>query len=107
MSGRQPGEDAVRPHAPADDREQEDDVAFDGLWAGGEDGALDADGFVVLVADPVTGHCDCYGPYGEADRARGEAEWRRLEFDLADLPDVVIGVVPWHADHARLTDTEA
>jgi hypothetical protein len=73
----------------------------------GEDGSLDADGFVVLVADPVTGHWDCYGPYRDAAGAQGQAEWRRLEFDVADLGDVVIGVVPWHADGARLTDTEA
>ena len=73
----------------------------------GEDGSLDADGFVVLVADPVTGHCDCYGPYLDAAQAHGQAEWRRLEFDIDDLADVVVGVVPWHADGARLTDSDA
>ena len=73
----------------------------------GEEGSSDADGFVVLVVDPVTGHCDCYGPYPDAARARGQAEWRRLEFDIDDLADVVVGVVPWHADGARLTDTGA
>ena len=31
----------------------------------------DADGFVVLVADPVTGHCDCYGPYRDAREGSG------------------------------------
>lgn len=70
-----------------------------------EDGSVDADGFVVLVVDPVTGHCDCFGPYLDAARAQAQAEWRRLEFDLADLPDVVIGVVPWHAEGDRLPDT--
>ena len=69
-----------------------------------EDGGLDADGFVVLVVDPVTGHCDCYGPYRDVARAQGQAEWRRLEFDLADLGDVVIGVAPWHAEGDRFTD---
>jgi hypothetical protein len=73
----------------------------------GDDGSLDVDGFVVLVADPVTGDCDCYGPYRDAAQAHGQAEWRRLEFDIADLPDVVVGVVPWHADGARLSGTEA
>ncbi|MDL5156155.1 hypothetical protein [Actinomycetospora termitidis] len=59
-----------------------------------------ADGFVVLVVDPVTGRGDCYGPYPEA-QARGQAQWRRLEFDVADLPDVLIGIVPWHAERPR------
>jgi hypothetical protein len=68
-----------------------------------EDQEFDADGFVVLVVDPVTGHADCYGPYPEAADAEGQAEWRRLEYDVADLPDVVVGVVPWHADDGRLT----
>ena len=63
-----------------------------------EDGSVDADGFVALVADPVTGRGDCYGPYREAAEAQGQAGWRRVEFDFADLPDVVIAVVPWHAE---------
>jgi hypothetical protein len=72
-----------------------------------EDGDDDADGFVVLVADPVTGRWDCFGPYRDLARAQGQAEWHRLEFDIADLPDVVVGVVPWHADGARLVDSGA
>jgi hypothetical protein len=70
-----------------------------------EDGGVDADGFVVLVVDPVTGHGDCFGPYRDAAAVQRQVEWRRLEFDLADLPDVVIGVVPWHAEDDRLADT--
>ena len=66
----------------------------------------DADGFVVMVADPVTGHCDCYGPYRDAREGFRQAEWRRLEYDLADLPDVVVAVVPWHAEDVRLVDSD-
>ena len=73
----------------------------------GEDESLDADGFVVLVADLITGHLDCFGPYRDPVQARGQAEWRRLECDLADLADMAVGVVPWHADGVRLTDTDA
>jgi hypothetical protein len=69
------------------------------------DEEVDADGFVVLVVDLVTGHSDCYGPYRDAAHARGQAEWRRLEYDLADLPDVVIGLVPWHDEGGRPTGT--
>ena len=69
----------------------------------GEDRSGDADGFVVVVVDPVTGESDCYGPYREAD-AREQAQWRRLEFDFADLPDVVVGTVRWHAEGDRLTE---
>ncbi|MEJ2867702.1 hypothetical protein WCD74_08005 [Actinomycetospora sp. OC33-EN08] len=76
----------------------------DGARPSAEDGLDDdADGFVVLVVDPVTGHGDCYGPYLEAGAAHGQAEWRRLEFDVADLPDVVIAVLPWHAEGDLLT----
>jgi hypothetical protein len=73
-------------------------------WCGEDE---DVDGFVVLVVDLVTGHSDCYGPYRDATHASGQAEWRRLEFDIADLPDVVVGLVPWHDEDGRPTDVGA
>jgi hypothetical protein len=69
--------------------------------ADGEGGTSGADGYMVLVIDPVTGHADCYGPYDDEAQAQERAFWRRLEFDVADLPDVLIGVVPWHAEGDR------
>ncbi|WP_433799288.1 hypothetical protein [Actinomycetospora sp. CA-084318] len=63
-----------------------------------EDGTPDADGWMVLVIDPVTGHADCFGPWAERSRADENAFWRHVEFDVADLADVLIGVVPWHAE---------
>ncbi|GLZ55544.1 hypothetical protein [Actinomycetospora sp. NBRC 106378] len=68
-----------------------------------EDGTSDADGYMILVIDPVTGHGDCFGPYRTRADAGERAFWRRLEFDVADLPDVLIGVVPWHAEGDRPT----
>ncbi|WP_157647812.1 hypothetical protein [Actinomycetospora chiangmaiensis] len=64
----------------------------------GEDGTSDPDGYMILVIDPATGHGDCFGPYATAAAAQEQAFWRRLEYDVADLPDVLIGVVPWHAE---------
>lgn len=62
------------------------------------DGTADADGWVLLVVDPVTGDADCFGPYAERSEAQERALWRQFEFDVADLADVIIGVVPWHAE---------
>ncbi|MCD2189596.1 hypothetical protein [Actinomycetospora soli] len=66
-----------------------------------EGGTADADGWMVLIIDPVTGHADCYGPFGDRARAEENALWRSFEFDVADLPGVLIGVVPWHAEGGR------
>jgi hypothetical protein len=58
---------------------------------GEADGLRGDDAFVVVVGDPVTGELDCYGPY---DLRVAEREARRLrgEFDVADLPEVVVTV---------------
>lgn len=48
-----------------------------------------ADVFVVIVADPVTGEVDAFGPFEESV-ARSEVARRRSELDAEDLGDVLV-----------------
>ena len=64
---------------------------------GEANGLRSDDAYVVVVGDPVTGELDCYGPYGLRVAER-EARRLRGEFDIADLPEVVVTV-------ARCSDT--
>ena len=58
--------------------------------------ALDGcDAYVVLVADPVTGALDSYGPL-PGPEALAEAERRRRDLDRGDLADVAVEVVRHH-----------
>lgn len=45
--------------------------------------------YVVIVADPVTGEVDAFGPFDESV-ASSEVVRRRLELDSEDLGDVVV-----------------
>lgn len=55
------------------------------------------EGFVVVVADPLTNEIDCYGPYADRGQADHEAAWRSAELTLADLPEVIVTVA--HCTH--------
>ena len=72
------------------------------LGLDGPDVLLDAGehAFVVVVADPVTGEVDVFGPY---DRAAGDAEVerRRRELDAEDLQDVIVVLVPLNPPRPR------
>ena len=47
------------------------------------------DVFVVIVADPVTGEVDAFGPFDESV-AQSEVARRRSELDAEDLGDVLV-----------------
>jgi hypothetical protein len=55
----------------------------------------ECDGFLVLVADPVTGDVDAYGPFsGQA--AALDADRRRDELDIEGLHEVAVRLVRFH-----------
>jgi hypothetical protein len=61
---------------------------------GGAEGATgDASAWVVLVADPVTGETDAFGPFDRVS-ARADAARRRSEHAAEGLDEVLVLTVP-------------
>lgn len=59
----------------------------------GEGAACDPSAWVVLVADPVTGETDAFGPFGRA-AAQADAARRRAEHAAEGLDEVLVVTVP-------------
>ncbi|PVZ11177.1 hypothetical protein [Actinomycetospora cinnamomea] len=61
---------------------------------GGTDGDTACpDAWVVLVADPVTGETDAFGPF-DREAARADAARRRAEHAAEGLDEVLVVTVP-------------
>jgi len=69
------------------------DVSGPAGEGGAHDGPACPRAWVVLVADPVTGETDAFGPF-DRPSARADADRRRAEHLAEGLDEVVVVTVP-------------